>query len=234
MTVLKFKKPSSPVVEIPANDTGSQYNLEDADEFAAWCQHYPKAAKLLGSIIRSWKLSHAKLKGDKHTWTAYPLSDWCKWSGLKLRTLKWYLTHLEDAGLIRRKRAPFNGNIIHTFIRPTRLALLHSKEKKSAKTAGVPDYVETWQAAMLANEHAAYCKLTKTERSQLQEAIESMPPEHIVGIIEYALADWAGCTSEIADYAAEFNLPDKPTTAFFRKHVGIFINLYLTSEQGNP
>ncbi|CCB65381.1 hypothetical protein [Hyphomicrobium sp. MC1] len=217
----------------------SGYNLEDPAEFKAWCVHYPKAAKLLASIIRSWQRSKAKLRDDPHTWAAYPLRTWCKWTGLKLRTLERYLAFLEVHGLIRRERGPFAGNTLHVFIRPTRRALAHHQLNKASKpnasitspkphdVSNVVDYVAIWQNAMIKNGHLKYCVLTKTERHLLKEAVASMPPEHITGIIETGLQHWTWFVKYIETHTEEFNLASTPSTKSFAKHVNHFTSCYL-------
>jgi hypothetical protein len=218
----------------------SGYNLEDPAEFKAWCVHYPKAAALLASIIRSWKTSKAKLRDDPHIWAAYPLRVWCQWTGLKLRTLERYLAFLEVHGLIRRKRGPFAGNTLHTFIRPTRRALAHYQHQKTPKSkiskfedgtlkksADPVAYVSAWESAVLKHTEAGYCKLTKSARHQLKEAVDAMPPEHVTGIIEYSVEHWKWFGDHVKHVTEEFNHSPTPSTAFLKKHVNVFINVYV-------
>ncbi|WP_414464467.1 hypothetical protein [Hyphomicrobium sp. DY-1] len=220
----------------------SGYNLEDPAEFKAWCVHYPKAAALLASVIRSWKTSKAKLRDDPHVWAAYPLRVWCQWTGLKLRTLERYLAFLEVHGLIRRERGPFAGNTLHTFIRPTRRALAHYQFQKTpksktskfenSKSKKVTDpvaYVDAWECAVVKHTDAAYCKLTKSARYQLKEAVDAMPPEHVSSIIEYSVERWNWFGGHVKYVTEEFTHSPTPSTAFFKKHVNVFINVYMNS-----
>lgn len=228
----------------------SVYDLNDPGQFKAWCAHYPKAAFLLAAIIRSWRMSKAKLTKDgTHTWAAYPLRTWCQWTGLKLRTLERWLAFLVAEGLIVRDRSQFAGKTVHTFIRPTRLALSQSEAKKARKSASSPapetdtgtpdngepvDYVEVWQTTIIECGHLSYCVLTKTERHQLKEAVVTMPPEHVKDVIEFGLANWAWFVKYIESHTEEFNMSVVPSTKSFSKHANIFTSEYLNYIKPKP
>lgn len=218
----------------------SGYDLTNPTEFKAWCAHYPKAAQLLASIIRSWQTSNAKLKGDTHTWAAYPLRKWCLWTGLTLRTLERYLAFLQAEGLIRRERGQFSGKVVHPFIRPTRLALTISRLKKVPKPNSAPkppadnkgspvDCVAAWQAAVIEHGYLNHYTPTKTDCRHLKEAVAAMPTEHAAQILKAAVGNWEWFLKRAEGAGGEFNFPSIPSPAFLKKHVHLLVQGYMSS-----
>lgn len=117
---------------VAMTDFASGYDLKDPKAFRAWCTHYPSKAALLREIINRWQNARVYWKDDPKHWTVYPLAMWCEWIGTKRRTLNWLLKCLEDEGLIERSRHKFSGRRIHSYIRPTELALTYWKPKTKA------------------------------------------------------------------------------------------------------
>lgn len=112
------------------------YPIKNERAFKAWRLMYPNAAKLLNEILFRWRACTIQVKGKLGTWSVYPISKWCEWTGLSRRQVERELRRLVTDGLIERERHHFEGNIVRAFIRPTAIAFLYlgrPKEKASAK-----------------------------------------------------------------------------------------------------
>jgi hypothetical protein len=100
--------------------------LEDARTFRSLAKTHAKEIRLLKDIIWRWRRYSAFVPGVDGYWAAWPLPQWREWNGNPpRRTFDRWLKTLEDFGLIERERHRYSGNTIHSFIRPSPLALKH-------------------------------------------------------------------------------------------------------------
>lgn len=203
----------------------TNFDLNIESDFKSWAKQNPKHASLLGAIIRSWLNSKARIRNDKHNWAAYSHEDWGKWTGVS-KTTFWRLSKaLDGIGLIRIQQSFFAGKRC-AFIRPTRLAMKHynggqkSSPVKSISSSTAVDYVTIWQETFKKVRGVPHCVLSKPERYQLKQAVDTLPPEHVERIIKAILIGWDTIAEALEEQDIDFKVSSMPSPRLFLKHVG--------------
>ncbi|MGB3500605.1 MAG: hypothetical protein WBA44_03215 [Mesorhizobium sp.] len=100
------------------------HSLKDPRALRALAKSHPKEISILKDIVWRWRRWSAFVPGVDGFWAAWQLAQWQEWNGNPpRRTFDRWLKTLAEFGLIERERHRYTGIKVHSFIRPTALAL---------------------------------------------------------------------------------------------------------------